>query len=259
MKQIISKEHVSDDLYILDERVPRFIARSSVMSPFEAHYRLGHPSLPILKKLFPQFHSVSSLECESCQFAKSQRISLGPRVNKRVESAFKLVHSDIWGPCPVVSNFGFKYFVTFVDDFSRMTWIYFMKNRSEVFSHFCAFCAEIKTQFHANVRTLKNDNAKEYISESFQSYMRQQGIIHQSSCLNTPSQNEVAEWKNRHLFKIARALLFQAKVPKQFWMDAVSTTYFLINRMQSTRLSGDIPYNVLFPNKLLFPVEPNVC
>jgi len=246
--QVIGKGHVSDDLYILDEWGPQFVACSSVVSPFEAHCRLGHPSLPLLKKLCPQFQNISSLECESCRFAKHHRSSLSPRVNKRAKSAFELVHSDVWGPCPVISKTGHKYFITFVDDFSRMTWIYFMKSRSEVFTHFCAFYAEVKTQFNASVRILRSDNAKEYMSESFQSYMRQHGILHQSSCVDTPSQNGVAERKNRHLLETTRALLFQMKVPKQFWADAVSTACFLINRMPSTVLAGNVPYSVLFPN-----------
>ncbi|KAH0674521.1 hypothetical protein KY284_025608 [Solanum tuberosum] len=74
--------HVSDDLYILDEWESRSIACSSVMSPFEVHCRLGHPSVPLLKNLCPQFQNISSLECESCQFAKHHRHSIGLRVNK---------------------------------------------------------------------------------------------------------------------------------------------------------------------------------
>ena len=91
-KQIIGKGHVSGGLYILDAWVPQSVACSSVVSPFEAHCRLGHPSLPVLKKLCPQFHKVSLLECESCHFAKHHQSSLSPKVNKRAESAFELVH-----------------------------------------------------------------------------------------------------------------------------------------------------------------------
>ncbi|KAK2970814.1 hypothetical protein RJ640_010086 [Escallonia rubra] len=257
-KQTIGKGHVSDGLYILDAWVPRSVACSGVVSPFEAHCRLGHPSLLVLKKLCPQFHDISSVDCESCHFAKHHRSSLSPRVNKRVEFAFELVHSDVWGPCPVLSKSGFRYFVTFVDDFSRMTWIYFMKNHSEVFAHFSAFCAEIKTQFNVHVHILRSDNAKEYMSGSFQNYMNQHGILHQSSCTDTPAQNGVAERKNRHLLETARALLFQMKVPKPFWADAISTACFLINRMPSTVLNGDVPYSILFPIKPLFPVEPRI-
>ena len=64
-----------------------------------------------------------------------------------------------------MSPIGFKYFVTFVDDFSHFTWLYPMKSRSEIFfSHFSAFCYEIQTQFHVPVQTLRSDNAKEYLS-----------------------------------------------------------------------------------------------
>ena len=133
-----------------------------------------------------------------------------------------------------------------------------MKNQSEVFSHFCAFCDEIKTQFNIFVRTLRSDNGKEYMSNSLQSYMTQHGILHQSSCVDTPSQNGVAERKNRHLLETARALLFQMKVPKQFWADAISTACFFINRMPSTVLNDQIPYSILFPKKSLFPVEPRI-
>ncbi len=67
-----------------------------------------------------------------------------------------------------MAKFGFRYFVTFGDDFSRMTWVYFMKNRSELFSHFSTFYNKIKTQLNASVQMLRNDNAKEYLLEVFQ-------------------------------------------------------------------------------------------
>ena len=78
-----------------------------------------------------------------------------------------MVHYDVWGPCPVTSPTWFKYFVTFVDDFSHVTWLYLMKSRFEPFYHFSAFYAEIQTQFHVSVQTLRNDNAKEYLSIPF--------------------------------------------------------------------------------------------
>ena len=151
---------MNQGVYILDTEVPKSIACSRVVTPFEAHYRLGHPSLSLLKKLCPQFHNLKSLHCESCQYAKHHRISLSLRVNKRATAPFELIHSNVRGPCPMTSKTGFKYFVIFIDDYSRMTWLYLMKNRSELFSHFCSFCAEIKTQFNILVQMSRSDNAK---------------------------------------------------------------------------------------------------
>ena len=162
-KQIIGRGCESGGLYILDSTIPRPIACSRVTTPFETHCRLDHLSLPLLKKLCLQFSSLLSLDCESCQFAKHHRLSYSPKVNKRVSSPFELVHSDVWGPGSVVSLTRFRYFVTFVDDYSRTTWLYLMKNRSELFSHFRAFCVEIHTQFHVYVQNLRSDNAKEFL------------------------------------------------------------------------------------------------
>ncbi|CAH9083140.1 unnamed protein product [Cuscuta epithymum] len=257
-KHTIGQGHESGGLYILDTSITKGISCLGVGNLLEAHYRLGHPSLSLMKQLYPQFNKVSSIQCESCEFAKHHRTSLSPRLNKRANAPFDLVHTDVWGACLVVSKPGFKYFVTFVDDYSRMTWVYFMKRRSELFTHFSAFCVEIKTQFNVLVRVLRGDNAQEYLSAPFKSFMLQHGIIHQTSCVDTPPQNGVAERKNRHLLETARALLFQMNVPKQFWADAVSTSCFLINRMSSSVLDGKTPYQCLFPNKELFPIPPKI-
>ena len=159
-KQIIGTGRESGGLYILDSTVPIPIACSGVTTPFETHCWLGHLSLPLLKKLCPQFLSLLSLDCESCQFAKHHRLSYSTRVNKRVSAPFELVHSDVWGSCLVVSPIRFRYFVTFVDDYSQTTCLYLMKNRSELFSHFCVFCTKIHTKFHIYVQNLRSDNAK---------------------------------------------------------------------------------------------------
>ena len=85
---------------------------------------------------------------------------LSPRVSNRASAHFKLVDLDVWGPCPVVSLTGFRYFVTLVDDYSQTNWLYLMKTRLELSSHFCALCSEIHTQFHIYVQNLRSDNAK---------------------------------------------------------------------------------------------------
>ena len=113
----------------------------------EVHCCLGHPPLSLLKKLSPQFSSFSSLNCESCQYAKLHRVHLSPRVNKRVSAPFELIHSDVWGPYLVMSPSGFKYFVTFVDDFSHVTWLYLMKIVLSYFLISLPFVLKFKSNF----------------------------------------------------------------------------------------------------------------
>ena len=131
-------------------------------------------------------------------------------------SPFVLVHSDVWGPSRVVSILGFQYFVTFIDNYSRYTWLYLMKNRSELFTIFESFCAEIKTQFHTSIQVLRSDNAPKYFSIPFTTFMSSQGILHQSSCAYTPQQNGVVEHKNKHSIETACTLLLHHYVPFRF-------------------------------------------
>jgi len=97
----------------------------------------------------------------------------------------------------------------------------------------------------------QSDNAKDYFNHDLISFCQKEGIIHESSCAKTPQQNEIAERKNRHLLDQTRALLFQHKVLKSFWGEAVLTAYYLINRLPSTILASKSPMDVLssfYPN-----------
>ena len=133
-----------------------------------------------------------------------------------------------------------------------------MKNRAELYSIFQKFYAEILTQFNISIRVLRSDNAREYFSAPFISFMSQHGILHQSSCAHTPQQNRVAESKNRHLIETTRTLLLHYHVPFRFWGDIVFTACYLINRMPSSVLHAQIPHSLLFPNQPLYFLPPRV-
>ncbi|RVW69976.1 Retrovirus-related Pol polyprotein from transposon TNT 1-94 [Vitis vinifera] len=230
----------------------------STDAPLLIHNRLGHPSLSKFQKMVPRFSTLSSLPCESCQLGKHTRVSFPKRLNNRAKSPFELVHTDVWGPCRTASTLGFQYFVTFIDDYSRCTWLFLMKNRAELFSIFQKFYTEIQTQFNISIRVLRSDNAREYFSAPFTSFMSHHGILHQSSCAHTPQQNGVAERKNRHLVETARTILLHSNVPFRFWGDAVLTACYLINRMPSSVLHDQIPHSLLFPDQPLYFLPPRV-
>ena len=84
------------------------------------------------------------------------------RHESRVSNPFHLVHSDIWGPINTPSLLGFRYFVIFVDDCSRVTYLYLMKERSELYSIFKSFYMEIMLQFNASLHIFRSNNAHEY-------------------------------------------------------------------------------------------------
>ena len=106
-KQIIGRGCESSGFYLLEPTlmtIPRPIACSNVLSPLDLHCCLGHPFLSTLKKLFPHLQHLSYFDCESCQFANHHHVSNLLRINKKASWPFELVHSDVWGPCPVVST-----------------------------------------------------------------------------------------------------------------------------------------------------------
>ena len=99
------------------------------------------------------------------------------------------------GPSRVETNTGARWFITFIDDHTRVCWIYLMKKKSEAFNIFQTFHTMIKTQFQTTIRILRTDNGREYFSQILGDYLQSAGIIHQSSCVDTPQQNGVAERK----------------------------------------------------------------
>lgn len=141
-----------------------------------------------------------------------------------------LIHSDVWGPSPKSSISGYRWFVIFVDDCTRMTWIYLLKQKNEVIHIFQQFHKMIQTQYSKKIKILRSDNGGEFVNHKFHEYFKKHGLIHETTCPQTPQQNGVAERKNRHILETARALLHGAHVPHHHWTDAVTTAVYLINR-----------------------------
>jgi len=210
------------------------------------HCRLGHLSFDTMAKVFPEIMSQvdkRKLVCDACEYGKHTR-SVYVSKGLRSISPFMLIHSDVW-TCPVISISGMKYFVTFIDCYSRMTWIYLMKQKNEVLKCFRDFCSLIGNQFDARVKVLRTDNGTEYVNNEFESFLSAQGILHQTTCLDTPPQNGVAERKNRHILEVARSLMYTMNVPKFLWSEAVMTAVYLINRTPSRLLGWKTPYEML--------------
>jgi len=109
-----------------------------------------------------------------------------------------------------------------------------------------------------SIRSLRSDNAKEYLSHQFQNFMSSNGILHQTSCAHTPQQNGVAKRKTRHLIETIRTLLLRSNVPFRYWGDAVLMACYLINRMPSSVLGNQVPHSVLFLIPLYTHFHP-VC
>ena len=231
---------------------------SSMDEPLLVHRRLDHLNISKLQKMVSCLSNLSSLECESCRLRKHTCVSFPKRLESRTKSLFELVQTDVWGPSRIVSTLCFQYFVTFIDDFSRNTWLFLMKSRTKLFSVFQKFFVEIHNQFHTSICILHGDNALDYLSAPFSDFLSSYWILHQFSCAYTPQQFGVAESKNRHLVETACTLLLHHTVPQRFWGDTILNAYYLINRMPSSVLGDQVPPSLLLPNQPLFCLPPRV-
>ncbi|KAJ0876890.1 putative RNA-directed DNA polymerase [Helianthus annuus] len=126
-----------------------------------------------------------------------------------------------------------------------MTWVYFLKNKAEVYEKFVMFYAMIQTQFQTQIQILRSDNGGEFVNTSMKQFFTTKGLIHQTSCAHTPEQNGVSERKNRIILEMTRALLIESQVPKSFWPEAVATSVYLLNRLPTKALKFKTPLDCL--------------
>ncbi|KAA8517060.1 hypothetical protein F0562_017122 [Nyssa sinensis] len=229
------------------------------------HSRLGHASLPRVQFLASQGHigpvKFQSFDCVSCHLGKQTHLSFNKSASF-FAAPFDLVHSDIWGPAPTPTEGGSRYFVIFVDDYNRYTWIYLLQHRSELTIVYQNFHKMVQTQFSCTIKTFRSDNAMEYKDKSFLALLQHNGTISHHSCPYTSQQNGRAERKHRHILDTVRALLISASIPERFWGEAALTAVYTINRVPSPTIQNKTPFELLHgtvPNYSLLRVFGCVC
>ena len=141
---------------------------------------------------------------------------------------------------------GSRYFVIFVDDFSRYTWVFLMKSCSELLDIYRTFAKMVETQFSKHIKAFHSDNALEYTQNDFQAILKHYGTVPHLSCPGTSQQNGCAECKLRHILDIVRALLLSTFLPTPFWGEATITAVYTINRLPTPILDNCTPYKSLF-------------
>ncbi|GAU36893.1 hypothetical protein TSUD_220620 [Trifolium subterraneum] len=145
---------------------------------------------------------------------------------------FEVLHCDFWGPAPFHSYYGYNYYITFVCTFTKYTWIYFLKAKSDALKAFTQFLAFIKTQFQANVKALQSDWCGEF--RPFTDLLNSLGIQHRLTCPHTSHQNGTVERKHRQIVEMGLTLLSHATLPLKFWDHSFTQAVYLINKLPSS-------------------------
>jgi len=211
------------------------------------HHRLGHVTSEIVTKVLQKCNiscgKNKATVCSSCQLAKSRRLPTHLS-SSRASKPLELVHTDIWGPASVKATSGAKYFILFLDDYSRYTWFYPLHTKDQALSTFKQFKLQVENQFDTKIKCIQSDNGGEF--KCFMTFLQQSGILHRFSCPYNSAQNGRVERKHRHVVETGLALLAHASLPMPFWQYAFQTATFLINRMPSQVLTHASPYFTLF-------------
>ena len=115
------------------------------------------------------------------------------------------------------------YYVSFIDDFSRNTWIYFLRKKYQVFERFKEFKALVENHTDKKIKVLRTNNGREFCKNEFEEFCKKCGISWQKTTPYTPQQNGVAKRMNRTLMEKARSMLSGTGLGQEFWAEAVET------------------------------------
>lgn len=178
--------------------------------------------------------------CIPCIEGKIKRKPIPSKPGTRAKGALDLVHMDI-SVVQVPTIEGYRFALILIDDFSRKTFIYLLRHKSETFTKFVEFQNLVERQLQRKLRVLRSDNALEFVKGPLAEHLKQNGIRHESSVKFTPQQNGVAEAAGKVIFQKTRCMLRQAGLPKSYWGLAAQTACYIKNRSPTASLVNNTP------------------
>uniref|UniRef100_A0A6N2KS64 Integrase catalytic domain-containing protein n=1 Tax=Salix viminalis TaxID=40686 RepID=A0A6N2KS64_SALVM len=212
----------------------------------------------------PSYLSVSLLHghlynCDSCLCNKSQQLPFYVSTLKS-RGPLDLIYTDVWGPAPISSSKGFRFYVIFVDHFTKYIWFYPLSHKSDVLTIFPKFKVTVENYFKKSIVSIYSDNGGEFIA--LKNYLANNGISHLTTPPHTPQHNGTAERRHRQITTTGLTLLHQASLPLSFWPYAFQTAITIINRLPTPILQLRSPFQSLFgdsPNYLKLRVFGCLC
>lgn len=212
------------------------------------HKKLGHPNVTVMKMILDNenlmhLNHTTSYLCSQCQLGKNHKLPFS--LSKTMyHNPLELVECDLWGPAPLSSDYGFKYYVAFVDAYTRYTWIYFLKQKSETVEAVKQFIIQVERQLDRKLKVFQTDGGSEF--KPLKEFFNERGIIHRYTCPYTSQQNGMVERKHWHVVETGLTLLAQGSLPLKFWPEAFSTAVYLINYLPTKVLEDMNPHERLY-------------
>ncbi|KAI3735517.1 hypothetical protein L6452_15018 [Arctium lappa] len=253
-----------DNVYCLDmENVKSdsslncLVSKASIYESFIWHRRMCHMNFKTMNKLvknnlvrgLPSKVFSCDDHCVACLKGKQHKTSHKTKEINSISSCLQLLHMDLFGPTNVMSIGKKSYCLVIVDDYSRFTWVYFLRTKDETSGLIKSFILRIENQTNQKVKVIRSDNGTEFKKFDLNTFCEEKGIERQYSAPRTPQQNGVAERRNRTLIEAARSLLADSKLPITFWAEAVNTACYVQNRVLVVKPKNKTPYELLNKRK----------
>nr|GFA62906.1 hypothetical protein [Tanacetum cinerariifolium] len=193
---------------------------------------------------------------------KSTKKTHKPKSEDTNQEKLYLLHMDLCRPMRVESVNGKKYILIIVDDYSRFTWVKFLRSKDETLDFIIKFLKMIQVRLKVSVRHIRTENGTEFVNQTLRDYYKEVGISHETSVARSPQQNGVVERRNRTLVEVARTMLIYAQAPLFLWVEAVATACFTQNRSIIRLRHRKTPYELLhskLPDLSFFHVFGALC
>ncbi|GJR23468.1 putative ribonuclease H-like domain-containing protein [Tanacetum coccineum] len=229
------------------------LAKSYVDESNKWHRRLGHVNFKTLNKLvkgnlvrgLPSKTFQNDHTCVACQKGKQHKASCKAKVVSSISQPLQLLHMDLFRPTSVRSINHKTYCLVITNDFSRFSWVFFLRTKDETSSILKDFIRQIENQLNKKVKTIRCDNGTEFKNMDMIEFCGSKGIKREYSNARTPQQNGVTKRKNRTLIEAARTMLADSFLPNTFWAEAVSTACYVLNRVFVTKPHNKTPYELI--------------
>ncbi|KAJ9557371.1 hypothetical protein OSB04_011985 [Centaurea solstitialis] len=233
------------------------LAKATKADSWLWHQRLCHQNFKDMNKLvsrglvsgLPETRLSKDTLCSACELGKMKRSSHPPKLETNCRSPLDMIHMDLCGPMRIESLARKKYMLVLVDEFSRFTWLEFLRAKSDAADRIIAFIKRIQVSLNLKVKKLRSDNGTEFRNTKLHSFLEDVGISHNFSAVRTPQQNGVVERKNRTLVEAARSMMAHSGVPKSFWAEAVATACYTKNRTLIVKRTGKRAYEMIEKRK----------
>ncbi|KAJ9545567.1 hypothetical protein OSB04_025274 [Centaurea solstitialis] len=248
------------DIYIINMNTSTdnfcFVSRASSDTNWLWHKRLSHLNFKTINQLcinnlvvgLPDFRYTKVSLCSACEKGKHTRASFKSKQISSISSPLQLLHMDLFGPANVQSIAGKKYTLVIVDEYSRYTWVFFLRSKSDAPEEIILFVRKMERLNNLTVRSIRSVHGTEFKNSTLETFFDQKGISQNFSSVRTPQQNGVAERRNRTLIEAVRSMLSEANLATQFWAEAVNTACYTQNRSLIVKRFRRTPYE-LFRNR----------